>query len=83
MIYHDILITISYCSLFVSWRHCQVANKLFPMSSIAQKIEDFANEMLLAAVNDLFESEVIGTDDSTVGSQKVSFSFTSNVHAFP
>ncbi|KMZ75469.1 putative Symplekin [Zostera marina] len=47
-----------------------VANKLFPMSSIAQKIEDFANEMLLAAVNELFESEVTGTDDSTVGSHK-------------
>lgn len=41
------------------------------MSSIAQKIEDFANEMLLAAVNELFESEVTGTDDSTVGSHKV------------
>ncbi|KVH94873.1 Armadillo-like helical [Cynara cardunculus var. scolymus] len=30
----------------------QVANKLYPVSSISQQIEDFAKEMLLSAMND-------------------------------
>lgn len=43
-----------------------MANKLFPMSSISQKIEDFAIQKLHSVIDD-FQ----GTDGSTVGLQRV------------
>ncbi|WOL01913.1 hypothetical protein Cni_G10632 [Canna indica] len=47
-----------------------VANKLFPMSSISQKIEDFAREKLHSVIDDLPAMEHMETDESTSGFQE-------------
>lgn len=47
-----------------------VANKLFPMSSIAQKIEDFAIENLQCIVDDVSPMEDVDADRSTPGLQR-------------
>lgn len=48
----------------------QVANKLYPLSSIAQQIEDFAKEMMLSIVNS-DATESMDGEGSVTGSQKV------------
>ena len=42
----------------------QVANKLFPIASIAAKIEEFASEMLLSVVDQLSANE--GPDSDSI-----------------
>ncbi|KAL2541488.1 HEAT repeat-containing protein [Abeliophyllum distichum] len=47
-----------------------VANKLYPLSSISEKIEDFAKEMLLLVANVDLTTERSDTDGLNAGSQK-------------
>lgn len=47
-----------------------VANKLYPMSCIAQQIEDFAKEMLLSMVNSSHDFEGADVEGSTAATQK-------------
>lgn len=47
-----------------------VANKLFPMSSISQKIEDFASKKLLALLDDISSSDDIVTTESSHALEK-------------
>ncbi|CAA2998893.1 symplekin isoform X1 [Olea europaea subsp. europaea] len=47
-----------------------VANKLYPLSSISEEIEDFAKEMLLSVANIDLTTERSDTDGLNAGSQK-------------
>lgn len=49
----------------------QVANKLYPLSSVAQQIEDFANEMLLSVINGAHATDRTETEGSSTELQKV------------
>lgn len=49
----------------------QVANKLYPLSSISEEIEDFAKEMLLSVANIDLTTERSDTEGLNAGSQKV------------
>ncbi|RVW84967.1 Symplekin [Vitis vinifera] len=47
-----------------------VANKLYPLSSVAQQIEDFANEMLLSVINGAHATDRTETEGSSTELQK-------------
>ncbi|KAK6943497.1 hypothetical protein RJ641_024599 [Dillenia turbinata] len=47
-----------------------IANKLYPMSSIAQQIEDFAKEMLLLVTNIVDSTDVMNAEVSTTEPEK-------------
>lgn len=55
-------------------RFLQVANKLYPLSSISRQIEEFAKETLFSVMSDA--SEATDAEGSVADSQKV---FMSNV----
>ncbi|KAF8394916.1 hypothetical protein HHK36_018855 [Tetracentron sinense] len=58
-----------------------VANKLYPISSIAQQIEDFANEMLHSVMDGAHVTEGADAEGSTIEVQKDSdFEKSSNEH---
>lgn len=58
------------CNIILDVFALQVANKLYPLSSIAQQIEDFAREMLLSVIN-VESSERADANGSTTEAQKV------------
>lgn len=51
----------------------QVANKLYPLSSISQNIEDFANEMLVSTTSFDHTVEKVEAEGSNTESHKVCF----------
>lgn len=51
--------------------HFQVANKLYPLPSVAQQIEDFANEMLLSVIGGAHGTDRAETEGSNTELQKV------------